>query len=258
MKNATWNEGLKKLISPLIRLLCMAKKENVSESESGSQIVNKSLEKNRKTFSNDIFMLKNNRNAIFEKINNERDTNTVINEIEECFENFKLEYDENFDLLDDILDDKNRQSLMIIQNIIKQHGLKTSRELAKFKSSIENDWTITKIREELAFKLLKILRELIDKLLHSIINGIKEYDSYYSIVEILNNLLSQLGVYTVDVKQGDKISNFDLLEPQITDNNKTNDVSLENKIKEVFNLPYLFNDELVILEAKVVIWKLER
>ena len=238
------NIGFKKLLEEDFKLVYIEGKQIKAKDDTES-------------LSNDLtlFKIEKNRESIFKKITSVDKLDEVKKEIKSEYEKFSNEYLDFFDRAESQgeLDDKQRKSFEIIEKTIKNRGKKLNGTINKFK--IEASWNISKIEEEFYFKLQKNLKDILDSLVPTISTGMRESNAYDGILKYLNKFLSQLGIYTIDLELNKKYTNFDLLDPQECDDCETEDLEKQDTIKEILSYPYLLNDEQIVLEGKVILWK---
>jgi len=115
-----------------------------------------------------------------------------------------------------------------------------------------------KNRRRVYFELQKNLKDIIDSLIPTILTGRKESSAYDEILKYLNRFLSQLGIYTINLDTNKKYDNFDFLDPQECDNCETEDLNKQDMIKEILSYPYILNENQIVVEGKVILWKVVR
>jgi len=211
-------------------------------------------EQNEKSSKNDLslFKIENNRKSIFKKITSFDKLNEVKKEIIVEYEKFSEEFLDYFDRVENQLDEKQTQSFEIIEKIIKNRGKKLKGTIDKFNN--EDSWSISKIEEEFYFKVQKNLKDIVDSLIPTISTGLRENPAYSGILISLNKFMSQLGIYTMDLKVSE-VCKYEIIEPQECDNCETEDKTKKDIIKEILSYPYVLNEEQIILEGRVILWK---
>jgi hypothetical protein len=236
------NIGFKKLLEDDFKLVYIEQKQVQQEG-------------NKESFQNDLslFKIKRNRESIFKKITSIDKLDEVKQEIKSEYEKFSNEFSGYFDRVDNLLDEKNKQSFKIIKKTIKSRNKKLNATINKFK--VEDSWSVSRTEEEFYFKLEKNLKDILDSLLPTISTGLKENSAYDGILSYLNSFLSQLGIYTIDLDTTKKYDNFDLLAPQECENCETKDINKQDMIKEILSYPYILNEKQIVLEGKVILWK---
>lgn len=235
------NIGFKKLLEDDFKLVYIENKKNKKED-------------NKEDFQNDlsIFKIEKNKESIFQKITSVDKLDEVKKEIKNEYEKFSAEFVGYFDRVEKDLDDKQIKSFEIIEKTIKNRGKKLNGTIDKFE--IENSWSVSKIEEEFYFKLQKNLKDILDSLIPTISTGMRETSAYDGILSSLNKFLSQLGIYTMDLDINKKC-NYEFVEPQECDDCETTDINKKDIIKEVLSYPYILNEEQVVMEGKVILWK---
>jgi len=242
---AELNIKFKKLLEDNFKLVYIKQKEPNRERTNQNSQNNLSL-----------FKIEKNRESIFKKITSIDKLDEVKKEIKSEYKKFSEEFLDYFDRVDNQLDNKQKKSFEIIDKTIKNRGKKLDATINKFR--VEDSWSVSRIEEEFYFKLQKNLKDIIDNLLDTISTGLKENSAYEGILSYLNNFLSQLGIYTIDLDITKKYDNLDLLDPQECDDCKTEDLEKQEMIKEILSYPYILNEEQIVLEGKVILWKVVR
>ena len=82
----------------------------------------------------------------------------------------------------------------------------------------------------------------------------RENSAYNGVLTSLNKLLSQLGIYTMNIDIGKKY-NLNFLSPQECDDCETKDLEKQEIIKEILTYPYVLNEQQIVTEGKVILWK---
>jgi len=235
------NIGFKKLLENDFKLVYIEDKQIKKES-------------NKENFQNDLFKFKieKNRESIFKKITSVDKLDEVKKEIKSEYDKFSEEFLDYFERVDNKLDEKQQKSFEIIEKTIKNRGKKLNGTIDKF--IVADSWNLSKIEEEFYFKVQKILKDIVDSLIPTISTGMRENSAYDGILSLLNKFLSQLGIYTMDIDIG-KECNYDFLDPQECDDCETDDIDKKDIIKEVLSYPYIIDDEQIVVEGKVILWK---
>ncbi|WP_207678827.1 hypothetical protein [Desulfonema magnum] len=166
--------------------------------------------------------------------------------------------------VDNIAEDYERQSenskiaepVNMISRIIQQFLKTVKYQIERF--DIKNVVTVNDIRYQFYLFLKPLLKEnLIERVIPAIFIGMKNGeadDVYESLLGNINKLLFALGVHTAGIEAGQKI-NFEICEVISSDQNKTDDHRLSDTIKEVRQLPYIFDNNHVLVDGKVVVWR---
>ena len=239
------NIGFKSLLEDSFKLVYIEKKETKKE-------------KNKEYSQDDLspFKIERNRESIFERITSIDKLNEVKKDIIDKYDNFSDDYLDFFDRAESQgqLEDKQIKSFEIIDKIIKNRGKKLKGNINKF--NIEDSWTTSKIKEEFYFKLQKNLNDIVDSLIPAISTGMRESSAYKGVLTSLNNFLSQLGIYTMDLKTGE-VCNYEFIAPQDCDDCETEDESKKDIVKEILSYPYILSEEEIVVEGKVILWKVK-
>ena len=236
------NIGFKKLLEDDFKLVYIENKQIKQEG-------------NKESSQNDLskFRITKNRESILKKITSVDKLDEVKKEIKSEYEKFSNEFLDYFDRVENQLDEKQIKSFEIIDKTIKNRGKKLDATIHRFK--VEDSWSVSRIEEEFYFKLRTNLEDILNSLLPTISTGLKENSAYDGILDYLNIFLSQLGIYTIDLDTTKKYDNFDLLYPQECDDCETEDLEKQDMIKEILSYPYMLNEEQIVLEGKVILWK---
>ena len=104
----------------------------------------------------------------------------------------------------------------------------------------------------------KLLKDILESTSTSISNGLKQNNVYENIIKILNSFYSHLGIYTKEYKANDEYDDNDLdnIKPTVSQDDEIKDKNYHNKIKSVESLAYLFDEDVVILEANITVWRI--
>jgi len=238
------NIGFKKLLEEDFKLVYIETKD-IKEDD------------NKESLSRDLtlFKIEKNRESILKKITSVDKLDEVKKEIKNEYNKFSEDFLDYFERVENKLNEKQIESFEIIEKTIKNRGKKLNRTIDKFK--VEDSWNISRIEEEFYFKLQKNLKDIIDSLIPTISIGMRENSAYDGVLFLLNKFLSQLGIYTIDLKVSE-ICDYELIEPQECDDCETEDNMKKDIIKEILSYPYLLNEEQIVLEGKVILWKVVR
>ncbi len=210
-------------------------------------------------FSLKIFTVDKEMETIYKTIDSVEELKKVKKEILEKYESIVVNsYWKLVDAVENELDDDSIKTLEIIGNNFAKKQKKIAVDLKKF--IVDDSWNIDRIQKEFSYVLQKTLRDLLDSAIDPIANGMKNtgFSVYDETIIMLNNFLKELGVYTKEYHPGDKFTDDDLdqyLSPRTAEDSKTTDKSLQQKIRDVESVAYLFEKDVVIREANIVVWK---
>jgi len=117
------------------------------------------------------------------------------------------------------------------------------KDVQKFVNKLNfKDLDDEELSETVTAKYFKLFqRTIFDNLLIVIKGRLKPEDEFYpAFLSKLNDYLSRCGIYTVNVRSGEKVSDedFENMSPQIL---KTDDKNLAGTVKEIVRLPYRIN-----------------
>lgn len=118
--------------------------------------------------------------------------------------------------------------------------------------------SIVDLQHQFARGLAKELNDRIfQNILTGLYNGLNSSDKqvYVLVIQKLNMFLADLGIYTSEIKEGMKMD-YDKYDVVPSDHNGTTSFELEDCIKEVQQLCYLFSEELIIANGQAVVWRL--
>lgn len=170
------------------------------------------------------------------------------------------------DAIDNIYDQYEHEKEIDV-NVIKAMDM-FSRLVNKFKKKAEvrfNKFThedansVAELREAVYRFLAELLKDyLINRLIPSILTGMQGDSSqlYSLFVRPINDFLSAIGIRTLKPQPGEKVD-FDTCCPIDSTENYTTDFKLREVIKEVRQLPYLFDDHHLVCEGQAVIWRFD-
>lgn len=239
-----------------------SKIKNCLETEFGLiYIEQKDTNKNNETDNNisnnlELFKIDKKGESIFQKIKSVDSLNDVKKEIKEKYEKFSNDFLDYFDRVENQLSPHNINSFEIIDKSIKNRKKKLEHTIKKFK--IEDNWNVSKIKEEFYFRLQKNFEDIITTLLNPLSVGLKENTAYEGIIKLFNQFLSNLGIYTKEIKANERYDDNHMLRPVECDDCETTDISKKDIIKEVISYPYLIDDEVVVKEGEIILWKVKR
>ena len=195
--------------------------------------------------------------SIFKKITSADSLSTVKKEIQNRYDDFIDSFGSYFDRVENQLNETNIESFEIILKTLKNRNRKLTSKIKRFK--IENDWNIKKLQEEFFFSISKILEDIIDSIISPIIVGLKENNSYETLLKDLNNFLASLGIYTKTFEVGYRLKeeDWDFIKPQDCENCDTTDLDKKDVIKDILTYQYLTNEIDIISSGKINVWRIK-
>ncbi len=210
------------------------------------------------SFSMEEFTIDKAGDPIYKKINSVEDLATVKKEIFDFYNDKVVDrYWDVYDKATAQLDDDTEKSLEIIGKTLQNRSKRLKSTLGKFK--IDDGWDIDRMQNEFSVVLGNAISDIIESSLPSMENGLRAtgLNIYEDTHKILDQFLEFLGIYTLKYKAGDKIEDGDYhtLEIVTSEEGKTKDKSLQETIRTVESLAYLFEDDFPVLGAKVTVWK---
>ena len=202
----------------------------------------------------DLFKIEKCHEPIYTKINSLSDLVKIKEDIRVEYKNTIDTFFDLFEKVEDQLDDSVVDSLEIIGKVLQSRNRKIESAFKKFKP--EDSWGIVTMQSEFAKLLIKVLKDILESTMPSIHTGIKASNVYDKVVDILNQFYGTLGIYTKEFKVGDSISDqtqyIDIVEMP---NEEVKDLHFKDKVSFIESNAYLFDDELVVYEAKVGVWR---
>ncbi|MFI3211490.1 MAG: hypothetical protein R3Y64_10640 [Peptostreptococcaceae bacterium] len=131
----------------------------------------------------------------------------------------------------------------------------------KLRKDILDTDSLEVIREKCISNLSSMInRVVISNLIHSVFEGIKHSNDYnYEIVlNMINDFLSELGIVTYLLFEGEKLDNdkYDLVDIEEFGSEITIDYNKKECIKSVLQYPYIFKKyNHIVSEGKVTVWR---
>ncbi|MBT3280430.1 hypothetical protein HOB87_07485 [Candidatus Woesearchaeota archaeon] len=212
------------------------------------------LSNNNNNFS--FFEIKKTNPPIYTSINSLSDLSECKKTVQDSYKKLIDEYGDLFEEVGDELNENTIESLEIISKLLDNRKKKIESSFNKFKP--DDSWDIAKIQDEFSHVLVNILKDILEVTSISISNGLKQSSVYEKIIEILNSFYSYLGIYTKEYKVNEMYTDDDLvsINPTVSQDGEIKDKNYQNKIKSVESLAYLFEDNIVVLEANIVVWRI--
>lgn len=202
-----------------------------------------------------LFLIEKENEPIYKKINSEDDLNKIKEEIKNWYKGTIDKFWELFEKVEDQLDKNIVDSLEIIGNTLQNREKKLVSAFKKFK--VEDSWDIEQIQNEFARLLQKQLKDILESTMPSIHTGLHVNTIYEKVIKILNTFYGSLGIYTKEFAINDNISDVtEYIEIIQSPNNEIKDSSYKDKISYVETPTYLFEHEVIVLEAKVSVWRI--
>ncbi len=158
------------------------------------------------------------------------------------------------------MNDQTREALLIINKTIDNRKKRLFYAIDSFQ--IQDNWNMTKIRDEYLLIIEKHFSNIIDEIVRTIstgINSLNEKHIYRELLNIFNRFLKSIGIYTILIAKGEKVdeAKWKLIDPQICGECSTNDKDLKDIIKEVLSLPYMVDDNRAVLNGKAFFWSVK-
>lgn len=201
-----------------------------------------------------LFKIEKKREPIFNKIISIDSLEKVKDEIKNEYKNFIDDFLEYFERVEGQLNENQIKSFEIIEKTLNNRGKKLNSTIDRFQ--VEDNWKVFKIKEEFYFKIEQNLKDIINTLTPTISTGLKENSAYEGVLKIFNQFLSKLGIYTKEFKE-DEECDYNILDPQECDDCDTKDKTKRDIIKEILSYPYLIDENRVVAEGRVIIWRIK-
>lgn len=196
------------------------------------------------------FFIPKENDPIYTGIQNIDDVNKCIKNIEEYTIDLIEKMNKFLDDNESECDEESVRSIDLIINLINKYSIRIKR-LNKLQFDIDN------IEKEFCQNLIGIIKNnFIETIIPSIIVGIKSNNRqpYIITIQYINKYLSNLGIYTYELKENEKM-NYDLAKlDEESANNITNNKELKDIIKRINRYPYMF-DNYLIVEGEASVWK---
>jgi len=201
-----------------------------------------------------LFKLEQTNEPIYKKINSPDDLLKIKEEIKKEYQNTIDDFQDLLDKVEDQLELKVVESLEIIGKTLLNRKKKLDSSFNKFK--IEDSWSIGEVQNEFGRLLVKQLKDILESIMPSVNIGIKTNNVFDKVLVILNSFYSFLGIYTKEFNIGDDISNMtSYIEIIQMQNDEIKNISFKDKVSYVGSLAYLFEEEVIIVEAEVSVWR---
>ena len=201
-----------------------------------------------------LFKLEQTNEPIYKKINSPDDLLKIKEEIKKEYQNTIDDFQDLLDKVEDQLELKVVESLEIIGKTLLNRKKKLDSSFKKFK--IEDSWSIGEVQNEFGRLLVKQLKDILESIMPSVNIGIKTNNVFDKVLVILNSFYSFLGIYTKEFNIGDDISNMtSYIEIIQMQNDEIKNISFKDKVSYVGSLAYLFEEEVIIVEAEVSVWR---
>ncbi len=243
----TIKDGMKKILEDGFGQIYIRPKKNMS-----SDVIEVEEEK---SVDLDLFKIPKTINPIYKRINSKDDLFNIKEEIKDKYKKVINDFFIFLEKAEDQIDDEVVSSLEIIGKTLQNRNRKLDSALKRF--NVEDSWSIERIQSEFVKTLQKSLKDILASTMPAISTGIKtDYDVYEKVVVILNTFYTELGIYTKEFNVGDNIADetqyIELIEMK---NDEIQDKSFKDTISHVESSAYVFEEEFIILEAKVSVWK---
>ena len=203
----------------------------------------------------DFFRFSTYEKPYYEKLNSPGDLDELLDNIDELTGYMGNSLDELLEQYENKVEDVTFEAMDMISRLIQKFR-KPLKNRGK-KINFEDITKVSEMHDKFYEFLRKIVKEnLIDRVIPQIYEGMKHgnIEIYSLVLKPINNFLSELGIYTFDIREGQKM-NYELCMPMESDKNGTIDYTLEEVVKEVVQLPYVFTENSLVSEGKNILWR---
>jgi signal transduction protein with GAF and PtsI domain len=223
-------------------------------------IENKSLVEDIGDINKLFFIEKVNDENLFSIAENTKDFDSKVEKFKDELDKFKIDFVTFLERVDSNLNKQTREALLIINKTIENRKKKLFFAIDSFQ--IQDNWNMTKIRDEYLLIIEKSFSNIIDEIVRTIstgINSLNEKHIYRELLNIFNRFLKSIGIYTILIAKGEKVdeAKWKLIDPQNCGECSTNDKNLKDIIKEVLSLPYMVDDNRAVLNGKAFFWSVK-
>lgn len=199
---------------------------------------------------------KSNQHPIYKQINSKKDIDMVSEKVLSLTEYLSDDLNEILDHNESQMDNNLIETIELMNRIVEKFikAFRTASKRLEFESVTIDELQIDYGRylgKELKNRFINLL---IPGIYTGMING--NSDIYSLILSKVNSYLAKLGISTFIIEIGDKM-NYDNLCVLASDDNITIDYKQDETIKEICQLPYMF-DETLVAEGQAVVWRLKR
>lgn len=207
-----------------------------------------------------FFIEKVNDENLFSIAESKKDFDSKVEKFKNELDKFKIDFVTFFERVSSNLNDQTREALLIINKTIDNRKKRLFYAIDSFQ--IQDNWNMTKIRDEYLLIIEKHFSNIIDEIVRTIstgINSLNEKHIYRELLNIFNRFLKSIGIYTILIAKGEKVdeAKWKLIDPQICGECSTNDKDLKDIIKEVLSLPYMVDDNRAVLNGKAFFWSVK-
>ena len=217
-----------------------------------------------------IFIIKQEKIAFYNKVNNFDDINKIYKELYDKLEQFSVDiadFRDNNSFKQEIKDKLSKfktevdRSLKPLESRHKKL-LDNCKKCNDTNSIIENVvQTYKKFFEE------KIFKAIVFPLYDGYRND-NDSSSYEWLITKINKILANLGIYTLKITVGERIEinnnvdfSYELTEPKEDNSDLSNDIAKKDTVKNVLRYAYVFNDDnenySIVTDGLLELWRFE-
>lgn len=201
-----------------------------------------------------LFNIEKSRQPIYEEITCIEDVEEVANDIISTTNEYKESIASTLRGYENINDDNTNIALSGILSAISNFEKVLTKQIKKgIDESLDED----EIKEQISSNITKQLdQRLIRNVVKPLYEGIKHNDCevYRVVINKTNEYIKSYGIYTMNLEINTEFD-YDFIEPQEASDNITDDYKLEEKIKEIHQYPYVFDEDNIVSQGKIVVWR---
>lgn len=205
-----------------------------------------------------LFNIEKIKEPVYSNVKNIEDANRVIQDISEEIKKFRINISEVLTANENLAQNDVEEALYAISRAISNFDKVFLRQVSRgIDDTLESS---EEIREKLSSNLSDTLNHrFIRNIIRPLYEGIKfkNCEIYRIIIRKINEFLQNLGIYTINLEKNGKFE-YDFVEPQESKDNITSDYKLDEKIKEIYQYPYVFDLENIVSPGEIVIWRFEK
>ncbi len=202
------------------------------------------------------FIVRSSEKPIFQKLNGADDIKDLLEDINDLAKAMGNSIDDIVQSYEEQLkNDQVVETIDMISRLVQKFRKALNARVKKF--HVDDAVTVDEMQSDFFDLISKILKEnLIERIIPAIYEGMKigNVEIYDLILGKINNFLSAMGIRTLEIEAGQKI-NYDFCRPTESEENSTDDYRLKEVIKEIRQLPYIFDEDHIVVEGEVIGWR---
>ncbi|EJF07581.1 hypothetical protein ThvES_00002930 [Thiovulum sp. ES] len=203
-----------------------------------------------------LFMIEKGEKSLFGKPTSHDDFESQKKKFLDEVDSFAEKFDDFLDRVEKQLSESEIESLEIIGKTIDNRTRKLISAVKKFK--IDENWNLQKLSDEYLIAIDKNFSSFISEVVRVLESGIDEKPFYQQVLQIFNSFLKNIGIFTLELKAGEKLDDkkYDFIQPEECDKCNTTDRNLAHVIKNVISFPYMVAENRAIADGKVNMWRI--